>query len=333
VSGPQLAYLLIGAALLAYVLTAGADFGAGFWHLVVRGPRARAQREALEHAIAPIWEANHVWIIFLIVAMFTLFPTAFSVMSIALHIPITLALVGIVLRGAAFSFRAYGLQSEARRTSFGRIFAAASVVTPLFLGMSLAALSTGAVRVAGSSEVTSGFFAGWLTPFAWLVGLLAVALFALLAAVYMTVASPEPVRADFRRFALGAELAAAAFAGAAFLRAGVDAPALFARLSESAWTWPLQLTTIAFALATIALLWRRRFLLARVTVAAQVGMVVIGWGAAMNWHFVLPDVSVGNSASPAGVFSAFFPAAAVGALLLGPSLWYLFRVFRAADRA
>jgi cytochrome bd ubiquinol oxidase subunit II len=328
VSAPEAAYLLIGAALLAYVLTAGADFGAGYWHLVARGPRAEAQREALEHAIAPIWEANHVWIIFLIVAMFTLFAKAFAVMSIALHIPITVALVGIVLRGAAFSFRAYGLQSEHRRTTLGRIFAAASVVTPLFLGMSLAALSTGAVRVSGSN-VTSGFFAGWLTPFAWLVGGLAIALFALLAAVYMTVASADPVRADFRRFALWAEAAAAVFAGAAFFRARADAPALFAQLSASTWTWPVQLATFAFAIATIAALVVRRFLLARITVAAQVGMVVIGWGAAMNWHFVLPDVSVESAASAPQVFSAFFPATAIGAVLLGPSLWYLFRVFRA----
>ncbi|MBS1148840.1 MAG: putative Cytochrome bd2, subunit [Myxococcaceae bacterium] len=327
-SAPQLAYLLIGVALLAYVLTGGADFGAGFWHLVARGPRAQAQRNALEHAIAPIWEANHVWLIFLIVAMFTLFPTAFSVMSIALHIPITLALIGIVLRGAAFSFHSYGLQSEPRRTALARVFAGASVMTPMFLGVSLAALSTGAVRVSGS-DVTSGFFAGWLTPFAWLVGALAVALFALLAAVYMTVASPATVRADFRRHALGAEVAGAGFAAAAFWRARVDAPALFARLSESQWTWPLQLTTMLFAVATLFALWKRRFQAARVTVAAQVGMVVIGWGAAMNWHFVLPDVSVASAASPAVVFSAFFPAVGAGALLLGPALWYLYRVFRA----
>lgn len=326
-TGPELAYLLIGAALLAYVLTAGADFGAGYWHLVANGPRAQAQREALEHAIAPIWEANHVWIIFVIVAMFTLFSKAFAVMSIALHIPITVALVGIVLRGAAFSFRAYGLQTEARRTTLGRIFAAASVVTPLFLGMSLAALSTGAVRVSGS-DVTSGFFAGWLTAFAWLVGALAVALFALLAAVYMTVASSGPVRDDFRRFALITEGVAAVLAGAAFLRAGADAPSLFASLSTSAWTWPLQLTTFAFAVATLVALLRKQFALARVTVAGQVGMVVIGWGAAMNWHFVLPEVSIANAASPPAVFSAFFPATAIGALLLGPSLWVLFRVFR-----
>ncbi len=327
-NGPQLGYLLIGAALNAYVLTAGADFGSGFWHLIARGPRAKAQREALEHAIAPIWEANHVWIIFLIVAMFTLFPTAFSVISVALHIPVTLALIGIVLRGAAFSFRAYGLQNEARRTSFGRVFAGASVLTPVFLGMSLAAISSGAIRVTGL-EVTSGFLAGWLTPFALGVGGLAVALFALLAAVYMTVASPEAVRADFRRYALAAEFVAALFAAAALFRARVDAPWLFARLSESGWTWPLQLTTLACAVATIAALWTRRFHLARVTVAAQVSMVVIGWGAAMNWHFVLPDVSVAGAASPAVVFSTFFPAVAVGGLLLGPSLWALFRVFRA----
>ena len=327
-SAPEAAWLLLGAALLAYVLTAGADFGAGFWHLVARGPRGDAQREALEHELAPIWEANHVWLIFIVVALFTLFPSAFSVMSISLHLPLTAALIGIVLRGTAFTFRAYGLQPEPRRSALGRVFAVASVVTPLFLGMSLAALSTGAIRVSGG-QVATGFFAGWTTLFAVSVGLLAVAIFALLAAVYMTVAAPEPVRSDFRRLAIGAELAAAGFALAAFLRAGADAPALYARLSGSAWTWPVQLGAFGFAVATLGALWFRRFGLARFTVAAQVAMVVIGWGAAMGGHFVLPDVSLHNAASPPQVFAAFFPAVAAGAVLLGPALFFLFRVFRA----
>lgn len=324
----EAAYLLIGSALIAYVLTAGADFGAGFWHLVARGPRGEAQREALEHELAPIWEANHVWIIFIVVALFTLFPSAFSVMSIALHLPLTVALIGIVLRGTAFTFRAYGMQPEPRRSALGRVFAVASVVTPLFLGMSLAALSTGAIRVVGD-HVTTGFLAGWTGLFAISVGLLAVALFALLAAVYMTVAAAEPVRSDFRRLAIGAELAAAVFALAAFVRASSDAPALYARMIGSAWTWPVQLSAFGFAVATLAALWFRKFSVARFTVAAQVAMVVIGWGAAMGGHFVLPDVSIQSAASPPQVFAAFFPAVAIGALLLGPSLFFLFRVFRA----
>ncbi len=326
-SAAEAAYALLGLGLIAYVVTAGADFGGGFWHLWARGPRAEAQREAIEHAIAPIWEANHVWLIFVIVVLFTLFPRAFAAISIALHVPMALALLGIVARGAAFSFRAYGLEGPSGRRRWGLVFAGSSALTPVCLGMTLAALSSGAIRVL-ADEVTTGYLAGWLSPFAWLTGLLSLALFALLAAVYMTVETTAEVREDFRRRALASEGIAGALAAATAWRAAVDAPALFARLSGSPWTWPLQGLTAAAALAVIIALGRRRFALARMLVIVQVGCVVLGWGAAMDGHFILPDVSLGDGRAPEQVFDAVFPALAAGGALLLPALWYLFRVFK-----
>jgi cytochrome d ubiquinol oxidase subunit II len=120
---PEQVFLLLGVAVGAYVLTAGADFGGGVWDLLSRGPRATAQREAIARAIAPIWEVNHIWMIFVVVLLFTVFPDAFALVSVALHIPLVLVLVGIVLRGSAFVFRAYGMQPNEARERWGRVFA------------------------------------------------------------------------------------------------------------------------------------------------------------------------------------------------------------------
>src|SRR5947209_4342744 len=144
-------------ALNAYVLLAGADFGGGVWDFLARGSRSREVRDVISHALAPIWEANHVWLILVIVLLFTCFPVAFSTIAIMLHIPLTLMLIGIVLRGSAFIFRSYGSDHDAAQLRWGRVFAIASIVTPVLLGMCIGAVATGAV---GSTALSaSGSFA------------------------------------------------------------------------------------------------------------------------------------------------------------------------------
>jgi cytochrome bd ubiquinol oxidase subunit II len=328
-SSAWIAYLIIGAGLVAYVLTAGADFGGGAWDLLARGPRKQAQRAAIEHAIAPIWEANHVWLIFVIVVLFTAFPIAFSTISIALHIPITLALIGIVLRGAAFTFRAYGLVPSETRARWGHVFAWASSLTPVFLGATLGALATGDIRVTGG-EVTSGFLAGWTTPFALFVGVFALTLFTLLAAVYLSAECAGELREDFRRRALFAELAGAIVAALVLWRASIDAPLLFERLLASSWSLFVQGTTAIAALATISTLWTRRPRIARFTAAIQVGLVVLGFGLAMDGAFVLPDLPIEACGAKPEVLAVVLPAILIGSLVLLPSLFYLLRVFKKA---
>ena len=119
-------FVLLGVAVAVYALTAGADFGGGVWDLLASGPRRERQRELIAEAIAPIWEVNHIWMIFVVVLLFTVFPIAFAIVTTALHIPMLLALVGIVLRGSAFVFRAYGLQPTETRARWGRVFAITS---------------------------------------------------------------------------------------------------------------------------------------------------------------------------------------------------------------
>jgi cytochrome d ubiquinol oxidase subunit II len=179
--------LALLAALIAYGLSGGADFGGGVWDLLARGPRAARQRAQVAHSIGPIWEANHVWLILAIVVLATAFPPAFARIATVLHVPLLLMLLGIVARGAAFSIRAYGDPAaaeagEVRANGWGRVFALASLVTPLLLGMIVGAIAAGRVRPPTS---TADYFLSWLSPFAFAVGLFALLLFAFLAAVYL----------------------------------------------------------------------------------------------------------------------------------------------------
>src|SRR6476659_10900712 len=139
---PEVAAWIIVVALNAYVLFAGADFGGGVWDLLASGPRRGRQRDVIAHAIGPIWEANHVWLILAIVLTFTCFSPVFARLGTILHIPLTLMLVGIVLRGSAFTFRTYDSQHDATQRRWGRIFASASVLTPVLLGICIGAVAS-----------------------------------------------------------------------------------------------------------------------------------------------------------------------------------------------
>ncbi len=320
-------WLVMGAGVVAYALTGGADFGGGIWHLFSRGPSAERQRRAIEHAIAPIWEANHVWLIFVIVLLFTAFPRAFAVISVSLHVPIGLSLLGIVMRGAAFVFHAYDLRDRDERGPWAAAFGVSSLLTPVALGDVLGALSTGAIRWDGS-RVTSGFAAGWPTPFALLTGLFAAALFALLAAVYLAAEVEDGLKEAFRRRALAMEVACGLLALTVFLVSEQGAPSLHDGLARSAWTIPIQAGTAAAAVLTLALLHGRKYRAARFTAPLQVGLVVVGWGLAMSGKIVVPDVGLHDAGTQAAVVDALLVALAAGAAVLAPSLWYLFRVFK-----
>ena len=207
-------------ALNAYALTGGADFGGGVWDLLARGPRRDAQRRLIAESIGPIWEANHVWLIVAVVVLFTGFPAAFGVLGTVLHIPLTILLIGIVLRGSAFVFRSYGRAERRIVERWGLVFSIASVVTPLCFGIVIGAISSGAVGQASARAVTAaGSFAEvyvepWLAVYPLTVGFLALALFAMLAAVYLALAArDDALREDFRRRALVAAVVVGVAAG------------------------------------------------------------------------------------------------------------------------
>jgi cytochrome d ubiquinol oxidase subunit II len=290
------------AGLAIYAVTGGADFGGGVWDLLARGPRAEEQRRLIARALAPVWEANHVWLVFVVVVLFSAFPPAFAALGIRFHAPLTAALVGIVLRGSAFMFRSYG-----GAPAWGRLFAVASAATPFFLGLVLAGIT-----------VESG---AWLGVFPLAVGALAVALGAYLAAVYLTAETGDPaLRADFRRRAAAAWLALAALAALAL----IAAPDGFVRRLHPA---IVALTALLAAAALIALI-RGRYQAARALAAAQGAAIVAGWGAIQYPTLIAPDLTIARAAAPDPTLRLLLPAIAIGGAIVLPSLYWLMRVFK-----
>src|SRR2546426_3196126 len=290
-----LADLLAGVifvALNAYAVLGGADFGGGVWDLLALGPRKERQRELIAEAIGPVWEANHVWLILAIVLLFTCFPPAFARLGTLLHIPLSLVLIGIVLRGSAFTFWRYGGSGgggggghgDETQRHWGVVFAIASLITPLLLGTTVGAIASGALGDEGRAT-GEGFYqvyvAPWLTPFALSVGVFALIAFAFLAAVYLTLEAEErELQEDFRNRALGAGVALFFAALAALLLSQRWAPRVREALIFASWAVPLHLLTAAAALTALAALWRRRWRVARVAAATQVSLILWGWALA-----------------------------------------------------
>lgn len=314
-------------ALVLYALLGGADFGGGLWDLFATGQRARRQRDLISDAIGPIWEANHVWLILVVVLLFTAFPRGFAVIMTALHIPILLMLLGIVLRGSAFVFRKYDVGQRAR-VRWSTIFGVSSLLTPFVQGMMVGALASGRIRSDGGI-VTSGYFAGWLTPFAFACGLFALVLFAFLAAVYLCVdAEDDPsLQADFRLRALISGLSLGPIAALVFFSAQSGAPVMYEALTKW-WAPVLQVLTGTAALAALVALWMRWFRIARIAAGAQVTLILFGWCISQFPYLVVPDLTVRSTAAPEITLKLLISALALGSIILFPSLYYLFKVFK-----
>lgn len=313
-------------ALTAYALLGGADYGGGVWDLLASGRSAADQRAAVARAIGPIWEANHVWLILVVVVLFSAFPAAFARLSTQLHIPLMLALVGIILRGSAFMFRAYGPTEARFQHRWGLVFAVASLITPVLLGVVVGAVTEGRLDPRATGFVDA-YVAPWTTPFAWSVGIFALVLFSFVAAVYLTVSGGSEVVIEAMRIrALVSGVATGALALTVLLLAD-SAPHVRSALTESAWAWPLHAFTGAAAIAALWCLWTRRFWAARVAAVLQVMGILWGWALAQYPYLVRPDIRFDNAGAPPNVMTVFLWILGVGAVVLIPSLVYLFRLF------
>lgn len=326
-----LSAILVWVALMAYAVLGGADFGGGVWDLLARGTTAERQRTVIARGMSPVWESNNVWLIFVLVVTWTAFPIVFAGVSIALFIPITLVVIGIVLRGAAFSFRSnYGLEVGSG-VHWGHVFNIASTITPFLFGTIAGALASGAIRVSGPPvQVQANPWTTWTTPFALACGVFAVALCSVLAATYLTVdaqmAGDQEVAEEFRRRALIAGAVTAALGALAALLAISEAPTLWRGLVGRA--LPLSLAAVALGLATAAALLRKLDSLARILVAALTMCIFLAWGVAQWPYLIVPDVTVDSAASPASVLGPMLIVSLVGLAVLLPSLWYLFSVVK-----
>lgn len=318
--------MLLGLAL--YSLLGGADFGAGAWHLLAgRGQRAEDRRGLVEHSIGPVWEANHVWLIFVLVLFWTGFPPVFAAVMSSLYIPLTAAALGIIARGSAFAFRK-AATTPRQRAAYGWTFAAASVVTPFFLGCVGGAVASGRVPagIAAADLVTS-----WWNPTSVFSGLLAVAVTAYLAAVYLTADARRSGRTDlaeyFRRRALASGAVVGGLAAAGLAVVQLDAPALWRGLLGAGAV--AIVTSVAAGLVSLELLRRRRYIAVRITASGAVVALLCGWALA-QWPYLLPQVTVADAAATEPVLVAVLWALGAGALLLVPSLVALYVVFQKA---
>ncbi len=329
---PILAGIIL-ASLVLYSLLGGADFGAGFWDLMCFGTRRQSQRDLIAQAIHPVWETNHIWLVLIVVLLFSGFPTAFSALCLALAVPIYLILLGIVLRGSSYVFRAYLTGSVQTQRYWGTVFSISSSLTPIVLGIVIGAISSDTV-IASNGVSQNGFLETWFYPFPLTVGLLSLSLFAYLSACYLTVEAKEPaLKDDFRNRALISGFASVIAAVVTYILAGVSAQGIRVGLLDSPWARLTELGAAISAIVAFRALWRRKFRSARFAAAIQVTLILLGSGVSQYPYLIRPNLTISNSASPAPVISGLVVAVAVGALVLIPSLAALFRVFKANRRA
>ena len=315
----MLAYVpaaLILAGITAYTVLAGADFGAGLWTLLAAGGRASvtATRDHARHAMGPVWEANHVWLIFVLVVCWTSYPVAFASIVSTLAAPLLIAAIGIIFRGAAYALRGLGGRVEL-------LFALSSLLTPFALGTVVGAVATGRVPVGNAS---GGLLSSWLAPAPVVIGVGAVAFSGYLAAVYLAAdarrLSQRPLESDFRSRALVAGLVSGglALAGLFTLRPSVD-------MTHGS-ALAMVIVSGCAGVATMALCWSRWFGLARLTAALAVAAVVIGWALEQTPRF-LPGLTVTQAAAGRSTLIAVIIAVCCGSVALVPSLALLFGLF------
>ena len=317
------AAIVLFVGIVAYAVFGGADFGAGFWDLVAGGAdRGARPRAVIEHAIGPVWVANHVWLIFVWVVLWTCFPAAYASITLTVFVPLTIAAFGIVLRGSGFAFRKTVTRTSSKR-NFGAAFASSSVIVPFCMGAVVGAIATGRIPAGG---VAGDPWSSWINPTSILGGVMAVVMAAYLASVYLVwdarrIADDEMVE-YFRRRAVVTAVVAGVVAFAGIFVLHHDDPFLFSGLTSRG--LPAVIVSALCGLGSLMLLVRRRPHWARVLAAGAVATIVLGWGMA-QWDYVLPQtLTVAQAAAPSGTIDAVLVATALAVAILGPSFALLY---------
>jgi cytochrome d ubiquinol oxidase subunit II len=281
-----------------------------------------------------VWEANHVWLIFVIVVLFTCFPYGYGPLAVALFVPFHLALLGIMLRGASFVFRGFGpaLRDDRRLDVWGVVFGAASIISPFLLGASFGAITEGGVRIGDDGQVSVGDQVPWLSLYAITCGLLALSTCAYLAAVYLTNETDGDLREDFRRRAIISGTSTAALAGLTLACAAWQARWFLEQLF-SLRSLPILAAGMACFAASAWSVFSRRYALSRIFAAGEIVLLLAGWGVAHHRYLIYPDLTLEAAAAPRATLAFLLASLPFGAALLAPSLWLLFRVFKGQQAA
>lgn len=312
------------AGVLAYALFGGADFGSGFYDLTAGGSARGAElRTLVDHSIGPVWEANHVWLIYVLVTWWTAFPESFAAAMSTLIMPMLLALLGIVLRGASFAFRKYAATLGLARL-FGVIFAISSVITPFFFGTVAGAIASGRVPATGRGDL----WASWLNPTSVFGGVIAVGTCAVLAGTFLCADAHRTGRdrlADQLRWrTLGVAVITGVIVFAALIPLAQDAPTLAQGLQTRA--APLVVISAISGIATVVLIARRRFSVARLTAVVAVASVVSGWGVAQYPWLLVDETTIPDAAGAPATLRALLVAVGLAVLLVLPALGYLYNL-------
>ena len=322
----ELMAALLVVALSAYAVLGGADFGAGFWDLTAGGAERGARlRGLVKRSMGPVWEANHVWLILVLVVMWTCFPHAFGPLMETLYVPLFLAAVGIIFRGAAFALRGEAATiAEAR--ALGATFALSSVLTPFCLGCVIGAVASGQVPADGDP---SRPFASWTGTTALWSGALAVVLGAYVAAVFLAADAvrgrlPDLVVA-FRRRALAAAVVAGLLALGELAVVNSDAPALYDGLTSGV-ALAAVIVSALIGVVTLWLIWTNRFEVARYTSGIAVGATLAGWVLAQRPDFLPGQVTLKAAAAGNPTLVATLIVLVIALLVIVPSLTVLFRL-------
>jgi cytochrome bd ubiquinol oxidase subunit II len=323
-----LLFALIGLAF--YTVLAGADFGAGWWQLTAgHGPEATSIRDHAHHAMGPVWEANHVWLIFVLTVVWTAYPSAFGSIASTLSIPLFIAAVGIIFRGTAYALRA-GASTARELRAIDTAFALSSILTPFALGAAIGGIASRRVPVGNAAGDP---FSSWLNPTSLLIGVLAVATAAYLAAVFLCADAARlgetTLERKFRTRALAAGLATGAIALAGIVVLRFDARPLYHGLVEGKGLIGL-LASIVAGSATLALLWQKCYEASRYTAALAVAAIIAGWALAQSPVF-LEGLTVQEAAAGRDTLVAVTVAVLAGAAILFPSLALLFRLVLGGD--
>lgn len=331
------------AAVLLFALAGGADFGGGIWTLLARGERREDEARLVDEAVGPVWEANELWIVVAIVILWAGFTEAFVAFGIALFVPLILTLAGILLRGAFFAFQheAEELPLRGAFTIFGKAFGAFSIISPVFFGIAAGTIASGRLgfEQAGPREgrfatggPVGGYFQPWLGPFPLLIGVLALITCAYLAAVYLTLeaAGDVELREIFRRRGIISGVALFFVGILAFPAAAVDAEYMWRGLSSFP-ALGFMFAAAAALVASVALLAARRFWWARTAAIAEVVAVFGAWASAQYPYLLVGDITIWSAASPGSVLVGMLVLSFVYAVVLGPSLVLMLRIFKSSS--
>ena len=319
---PDAAAVILWVGVTFYAVFGGADFGGGFWDLFAGGAeRGERPRATIQRSLTPVWEANHVWLIFCLVVLWTAFPEAFAAVMTTLYVPLTVAAFGIILRGSGFAFRK-SIESLSGRRAAGATFAISSLLTPFFMGTVVGAIAAGNVPAEGNGDA----FSSWLQPLPLLVGAIFVVSGAYLAAVFLVGdarrAGEEEMERYFERRALGAAIGAGALAILGLFVLESEAGYVYDRLLSEG--LPLVILSLLCGAAALVALWRGARRPLRPLAGAAVVSVIWGWGVAQFPYLLPTSLRIDQAAAPDATLTIVLIVFGVAALLVLPSLGLLY---------